>query len=161
MPEIIPVRDVADKILMTQRVVRESRYFDLVGKAKKDLFTPDPPIILSRMPTEYSGRYQFHLYHGTHRFVVAQQGDKNLNGLVIGTAAEVPEQEALRRSLGKIQGPDERLTEGLKILLEETSHPTRIQTASMSLSQLLEELQHQENQGQLPTGLNGLSLLLD
>lgn len=161
MPEIIRVNPISDQILMTQRVVREGQYFDLVDRARRDLFTPDPPVILSRMPTDYNGRYKFHLYHGTHRFVVAQQAEKDLNGLVVSSASEIPDEQALRRNIGEVRSPDERLTQGLKVLLKEATLPNPIPTESMSLTELLKELQRQEGEGRIPVGLRGLYLLRD
>ncbi len=167
MSELIKLEPAnRNKILLTRRSREGIKHSNLLRRAKSGLWEPDPPVILSRMPESYAGRYKFHLYHGLHRLMVAQEKGLELNGLIVGSADEIPPSERLARGVQdrEFWSPDESLEVGLRSFLTINrldSSPmagarVRPMDASYNLELLLAELQRQEAEDIVPYGFSGI-----
>lgn len=59
-------------------------------RAEKGRWCSTPPIIISSMPAEYSGRYHYFLYNGHSRLSVTRNFELPLFGLVVENDDEIP-----------------------------------------------------------------------
>jgi len=163
MSEVLKIqRSNRSEVLLTQRSLNEFPYYDLLDKGEKGQWRPDPPVILSRMPEGYEGRYRFHLYNGTHRFVVAGERGLDLNGLIVDTVEDIPSSETLHRQdiegTRYVMNPNQRLEAGLRSFLALNRYdsspimrgPLLPMDATYDLEALLKELQKQEQERIVP-----------
>ncbi|MBS3144787.1 hypothetical protein J4208_04335 [Candidatus Woesearchaeota archaeon] len=77
------------------RSVPNRDYNSLVQKAQTNLWTPEPPIIISPMPASYAGKYTHFLYNGHTRLSIAREFQVPLHALVVHFDQEIPAMEEL------------------------------------------------------------------
>lgn len=72
----------------------DKSYQTMKEKVRQGLWQPEPPIVISPMPPDYSGKYQFFMYNGHTRHRVFEEGrqeyELSLKGLVVSKDEEIP-----------------------------------------------------------------------